>query len=122
MRFLIAILIVTGMLIAGLWLGYNQNWWSIPAYASESVVVLLLLTVILFFYLKNIQRKQPDIFVQFYLLSISLKLMAGLFFLGAIFWFDEEGKAGLGDALLFLFTYSLFTGIEVYFLLTKQTQ
>ncbi len=122
MRFVVAMLLSLIALIAALWFGSQQLWWSIPSYAVECIVLLLTVTVILFFYLKTIQRKQPGIFVQFYLLSISLKLIAGLFFLGAIFLLDEGGKAGAGDAVLFLIAYSLFTGIEVFFLLSRKDQ
>lgn len=101
-----------------LWWGQSESWWAMPSFSKEIILVMALLTAILFFYLRMMRVRQPDIFSMFYLLSIAIKLMAGLSFIGYVVWTDKASAAG--NALLFVVSYFLFTSVEVFFLLERK--
>lgn len=117
-RFLIGLFLIAVLLLLLLWWGQAEGWWAMPSFSKEIILVMALLTAILFFYLRMIRARQPGIFNMFYLLSIAIKLMAGLSFIGYVVWSDRAAAAG--NALLFVVSYSLFTFLEVYFLVVRK--
>lgn len=111
--FLITIIAVTGLLLAG---GYS--WGGIlPTYFYQSTLLLFASTTALFYYLLKIKEIRPDFFVQFYLISIALKLVAYGTYLGVIVWHDVENAAI--NIVFFLVTYVFYTTLEVSFLWRK---
>jgi hypothetical protein len=63
------------------------------------------------------RSKQASAFVQFYLLSITLKMAAGLAFI--VFIILKVPGDAMGSASLFILSYLLFTLVEVVFLVRK---
>lgn len=85
-----------------------------PTALFQIVFFLVVSTAGLFIYLLKTRRERPDFFVQFYLLTMTVKLIAYAGFMIFIIMKDREG-ARL-NVITFLFIYLLFTALEIAFL------
>jgi hypothetical protein len=117
LRFIISLSIGTILLILGLWGGTFVDWWLLPSYWKETIFFLFFITLILTNYLFKLRQKQPHAFVQFYLLSITLKIIAGLGFVFLLIW--KAPSAVRANVGLFITSYLIFTALEVNFLMRK---
>ena len=88
---------------------------SPPSYYVQSLLILGIFTVVIYRYLDRL--KNPEIFVQIYLLSMMVKLIAyGVYVVLMII----DDKAGANqNVVFFLVLYVLFTALEVGFLHRK---
>jgi len=118
LRFLLSLL--TGAILLALvtWAGSEWGWWILPLFWKEIIFFVFLITVVIGYNLITIRRKQAQAFVQFYLLSISLKMVAGLAFVFFIIW--KTPAEAKGSAALFIVSYLVFTFLEVVFLMRKE--
>ena len=116
-RFLISLSLGTVLLLLAIWGGTFLDWWLFPSFWKEIVFFLFFITLILTNYLFKLRQKQPQVFVQFYLLSITLKMVAGLGFVIYLIW--KAPTEVRGNVGLFIITYLLFTGLEVIFLMRR---
>jgi len=91
--------------------------WPIPSFYYQSLFLLFVSTGGLYYYLLKIRETRPDYFVQLYLLTIAVKLVAYGTYLGIVAWKDKA-EANL-NILFFLCVYVLFTILEVGFLWRK---
>jgi hypothetical protein len=107
-------LVVLGFLLCMVWFGNRQGWWPLPHMWIQVLVFLFLATLIIGFNLVRIRTKQPQAFALFYLLSIAMKMVAGLAFIFFLVW-DNPAQAA-PNAALFLIAYILFTVAEVVYL------
>lgn len=97
---------------------YQSGWSSvIPSYAMEMVVLLAVTTGVIFFYLLQWSSSRPQLFVQFYLLSIAVKIAAYGAFVAVVVINDPP--MAVANSILFLVSYVLFTFLEVLFLFSK---
>jgi hypothetical protein len=117
LRFLINLSLGTVLLVLTLWGGTLLDWWLFPSLWMEIVFFLFFITLILTNYLFNLRQKQPQVFVQFYLLSITIKIIAGLGFVFLLIW--KAPSEVRGNVGLFIISYLIFTGLEVIFLMRK---
>ncbi len=117
MRFLNSIVIVTFLLGITTFFGSQQNAWVLPSYWVEILFFVLFITVVVYYNLNKLRTRQPEVFTQFYLLSIVLKMVGGLTFISFIVW--TEPSASIGNVTLFIISYLTLTFLEVYFLLSK---
>lgn len=103
--------LVLSILIIG-----TQRWgvFEQPTYFYQSLVLLATATVALYYYLIKIREERPDFFVQLYLLTIAVKLLAYGTYLGIVIWKDRPGAGA--NIIFFMVTYVLFTGVEIAFL------
>jgi len=108
------------MLALVTWAGSEWNWWALPLFWKEIIFFVFFITVVIGYNLITIRRKQAQAFVQFYLLSITLKLVAGLAFVFFIIW--KTPAEAKGSAALFIISYLVFTMLEVAFLVRKEPQ
>lgn len=113
-RYLLMMVAVLAVLAALVWIGNVQNWWPLPHMWIQVLVFLFLATLIIGFNLVRIREKQPQAFALFYLLSIAVKMVAGLAFIFFLVW-DNPLQAA-STAALFLIAYILFTVAEVVYL------
>ncbi len=98
-----------------LWFTLLSGWISLaPSYAFEIVVLLALTTLVIYYYLFQWSKTKPQLFAQFYLLSIAIKIAAYGVFVAIIVVLDP--KMAISNAILFLISYLLFTVLEVLFL------
>ncbi|MCW5910288.1 MAG: hypothetical protein KIT62_04400 [Cyclobacteriaceae bacterium] len=114
-RYALVMLGVLGVLMGTTRFGSVQAWWSLPPLWVQVLIFLFLIHLIIGFNLVRIRKKQPQMFTQFYLLSIALKMVAGLAFIFFLVW-DNPAEAG-PTAALFMVAYVLFTLAEVVYLL-----
>jgi hypothetical protein len=103
-----AAFIVWGLVGYGAELGFFQR----PSFYLPTLIFLAVSTVVIYFYLYTVDK--PAHFVQLYLLTMSLKLLASLVFCFVMISRDKPSAAG--NVVFFMCTYFLFTGIEIGFL------
>ncbi|MBX2900892.1 MAG: hypothetical protein KF775_14670 [Cyclobacteriaceae bacterium] len=113
-RYLILMLLVFAGLFGAGWLGNTWAWWTLPDGWILVLIFLLIAMLVVGLNLLRIRKNQPQVFVQFYLLSIAVKMVAGLAFIFFLIWDNPAEAAPL--AALFMVGYILFTGAEVLFL------
>lgn len=112
-KFFVTLILVTFVLLG---LGIFGVWNS-PSFYYQSLVLLFISTGALFYYLLKIRENRPDYFVQLYLLTIAVKLVAYGAYLGIVAWKDRA-EANM-NILFFLVFYVLYTILEVAFLWRK---
>lgn len=78
---------------------------------------MFIITLIIGYKLVKMRKMQAATFVQFYLLSITLKMAAGLAFI--IFIILKSPAEAMGNAALFILCYLAFTLVEVVSLMRK---
>lgn len=92
---------------------YYQGWLpAIPSFLFETTWFVGFTTSVIFVYLYR--SKNPSFFVQLYLLSMAVKLMA--YFGYALFMILDDRQGAVPNVLYFLIIYFLFTIIEIAFL------
>ena len=119
-RYIIVMLAVLALLLGMVWFGNAQGWWILPAMWIQVLVFLFIATLIIGFNLVRIRKNQPQVFVQFYLLSISVKMISGLAFIFFLVWDNPAEAAPI--ATLFMVAYILFTSVEVAYLLYQNSK
>lgn len=111
-RFLIAIIVISATLVGFSMLAVSWQWFRQPSYLYEILAFSALTAVILFAFLYRITK--PGIFIQLYLLSMVVKMLASGIFIFIITLNDRAGASS--NVAIFLLFYIIFTGIEVGFL------
>ena len=112
-RFLAALLIVSFLSIVAVRLA-GFGW---PSFFFESLILLGVSTAGLYLYLIKVRNRSPEFFVQLYLLTIALKLLAFGSYMGIVVWMDRDGA--VQNVVSFLAMYMVFTAMEVVFLWTR---
>lgn len=85
-----------------------------PSFLNLIVTSLFGATWLVYYFM---QKTSSQNFVKDYLLTIVAKLLAGGIFISALIYLDKEGAEA--NAILFMATYLLLTGLEVGFLFRK---
>jgi hypothetical protein len=115
-RFFLALAFVSACLV-GIAFGLKSIQWidGLPSYFFQTLIFLLFGTSLLYAYLYKFNR--TDFFVQLYLLSMAVKLIAyGTY----NFILIEDDKPGaVGNVGWFLVLYFIFTALEIFFLYKK---
>lgn len=83
-----------------------------PSYYVQSLLILAIFTVVIYRYLDRVS--QPGMFVQIYLLSMVVKLLAYGVYVVLMILDDRTGANQ--NVLFFLVLYVVFTALEVLFL------
>ena len=95
---------------------HRQGWIpALPSFLYETTWLVALVTTILFVYLYRSDKTR--FFVQFYLLSMVVKLIAYLAY-NLIFILQHRSGA-FSNVVYFFLVYLIFTGIEIAFLHRK---
>jgi hypothetical protein len=95
---------------------HRQGWLSaLPSFLYVTTWLIALTTAILFIYLYRSEKRR--FFVQFYLLSMVVKLVAYLAYNLIVILQDRSGA--FANVLYFLLVYFMFTAIEIGFLYRK---
>jgi hypothetical protein len=86
----------------------------LPEYFYQTLVFLFISTVGLYRFLHRTKQQRPDFFVQFYLATLVVKLIA---FGGYVFWIARsQPDQAASNIVFFMVVYFLFTAIEIGFL------
>jgi hypothetical protein len=88
---------------------------SLPSFFYETTAFIVFVTVVIFVYLYR--SENPSFFVQLYLLSMVVKLLA--FFAYNIFMVLDDRVGAVSNVSYFLLNYVLFTILEIAFLYRK---
>lgn len=111
-RFLIAIVIVVIVaIVVGMALTHQ------PSFYYQTLALLAIGTGGLYHFLAKMRIRNPDSFVQLYLASIALKLLAYGIYLGIVIWKDRAGA--IENVVFFMIAYIIFTVLEVFSLWRK---
>ena len=115
-RFLIAAAVLTLSLPPLVSYLFDQGYVSrIPSFLHESTWLVATLTSIIFVYLYRMGK--PALFVQFYLLSLVVKLIACLTYTLVIILKSRSGA--VANVVYLLAVYFLYTALEIAFLYRK---
>lgn len=116
-KFFIALIILTAtIVVSGLVAAANQYWIQ-PSFFFPTVILLALTTAILYTYLDKVA---PGLFVQLYLLTIAVKILAFGAYIIVVVLHDKPGA--LGNVAFFMISYLAFTVLEIGFLYRKKTR
>lgn len=85
---------------------------QVPSFLYETAWLIAVTTVILFLYLYRWAK--PSLFVQLYLLSMAVKLIAYFAYNMVMILDDRPGATG--NVLYFLVVYVVYTALEIAFL------
>jgi hypothetical protein len=98
-------------------IGFGALQFTSPSFLKLILSALSITTWFVYFFM---ERVSSEIFIRNYLLTIVIKLLAGGIFIFALIYADLENAES--NALTFMISYFLFTGLEVGFLFKKFNQ
>ena len=106
-KFLITLAFVAAVILAvGFW-GME----TIPGYFYRTLIFLFVCTAGLYRFLLKTKRQRPDYFVQFYLLTLAIKLAAyGVYMFVVI---RSQPEQVVPNVVFFMTVYFIFTAIEI---------
>jgi hypothetical protein len=109
----LAIFSVTLILLATVigWVAYRLG---PPSFLMAILVTLSAATWLVYFF---VQRARQEDFIRNYLLTIVAKLLAGGIFVFVLLFLDKDGAEA--NAIFFMASYFLLTGLEVGFLFSR---
>lgn len=90
---------------------------ELPSFFYQTIILLLMGTTGIYFYLIDVKRQRPEYFVQLYLATLMAKILAYGGYVLFVVW-DDPAQAS-NNALVFMFTYFIFTTVEIIFLYRK---
>lgn len=115
LRFIIVLLIAAALLAGFVLYGSDHGYFQRPSFYMVTLIFLTFSTALIFFYLYTADR--PGFFVQLYLLTMAVKLLASLVF--CFVMISRDKPSAIGNVVFFMCTYFLFTAIEIGFLYGK---
>ncbi|MBL7852529.1 MAG: hypothetical protein JNN04_16610 [Cyclobacteriaceae bacterium] len=110
-RFVLMVLGLASVLFAGVAMGVRQGWFARPSYSDEIILFLGLAHLGLFGFILRRLDSGPEDFVKIYLGSTVLRILFFGLFIFLVIRLDPV--SGPANALFFLLSYFLFTGLEV---------
>lgn len=111
MRFVLLTILLAGMLYGGVTVGASQSWFEVPSFALESTLFLMIAHAGMFGFVTRYLNQRPGDFVKIYLGSAVLRILFFGVFIFLVIRLDPVSSTG--NALFFLISYFLFTGLEV---------
>jgi hypothetical protein len=114
-RFITTLLLSACLIAAFVVYGSEQGYFVRPSLYLVTLIFLTFSTALIFFYLYTAEK--PAFFVQLYLLTMAVKVLAYLAFCFVMISRDKPSAAG--NVVFFMCTYFLFTGLEIGFLYRK---
>lgn len=113
-RFFLVLGLVAFTLATAAWMILSPGG-ALPSFFFQSLIFLLFGTGLVYVYLYRFNR--PDFFVQLYLLTMAVKMLA---YGGYNFFMVVEDRAGgAKNVIWFMLLYCIFTGLEIAFLYQK---
>jgi hypothetical protein len=114
-RFFVALFVVATAIVSMMLIIISKGLIQKPSFFFETTVLLVFSTGLIFTYL--FKTAKPDFFVQLYLLTMAVKLLAyGAYNLLMIL--DDSAGAPL-NVVYFMISYFIFTALEITFLYRK---
>jgi hypothetical protein len=114
-RFFISLAVAAAVVSGFVLWGVNDGWFEFPSFFLKTLIFLGFTTSVIFVYLYKANK--PTFFLQLYLMTMVLKLLA---YLGYNFIMILNDRASaVGNVVFFMVTYFLFTVVEIVFLYHK---
>lgn len=117
-RFMVVLLALAVAVAGGTWLLHVNGNVAWPSFFTETLILLIFSTALIFGYLYRSDK--PDFFVQLYLLSMVVKLVAYGAYMFVVILDDAPGA--VANVVFFMATYFIFTVAEIAFLHRKITR
>jgi hypothetical protein len=114
-RFFVVLLLTAGVIVAAVHIGVAEGYFSQPTFFWKSLIFLTFSTAMIFVYLYK--ANNPGFFLQLYLLTMVVKLLAYCAFCLVMILTDK--RSAIGNAVFFMSTYFVFTVIEIAFLFKR---
>jgi hypothetical protein len=112
LRFIITLVLAAAIVWAIVVYGAEQGFFQRPSFFGPSLIFVAFSTALIYFYLYTADK--PAQFVQLYLLTMAVKLLASLAF--CFVMISRDKASAVGNVVFFMCAYFLFTGIEIGFL------
>jgi hypothetical protein len=109
----VLVLLATAAVIAGFtWLASQQQWLPLPSFFYQTLILLAFSTVMIYRYLYKVDKS--EYFVQLYLLTMTVKLLAyGIY---NVFVVLQDKAGATANVVFFMVVYAIFTFLEITFL------
>jgi hypothetical protein len=109
-------LFLTALIITGcLFLGIEHGYFNRPSFFLKTLLLLVFSTSIIYTYLYKADK--PGFFLQLYMLTMVVKLLAYCSYVLIIVRSDKT--AAFSNVIFFMITYFVFTALEIGFLYKK---
>jgi hypothetical protein len=117
-RFILVLLVTGGVLALSGMVAVQQHILSgLPSFFFQTLIFLVFSTAVIYAYLQK--AATPGFFVQLYLLTMAVKLLAYSAYNFIIVLRDKQGA--FANVVFFMLMYGLFTALEIAFLYRKIT-
>lgn len=114
-RFFIALLLTAALIAATVLLAASSGYFAKPTFFLKTLILLTFATGMIYVYLYKANK--PEFFLQLYLLTMVVKLLAYCAYNLVMILTDKA--AATGNVVFFMATYFVFTILEVAFLYGK---
>lgn len=115
LRFFISLFIAALLLYAGVRFGVSLGYFHRPSFFNVTLIFLVFSTGLIFMYLW--QADKPGFFLQLYLLTMAVKLLAYCAY--NLIMILKDKPSAIGNVVFFMIAYFLFTLLEIAFLYGK---
>jgi len=114
-KFIATLLSIAIFLILLVHFATHLDWVSKPSFLYQTIIFITFATTVIFVYLFRMAK--PDFFVQLYLLTMGVKLLAYTAY--AYFMITSDKQGAVTNVAFFLLCYVIFTAVEIAFLHRK---
>ena len=116
-KFFLSLVFAAAILGTFVWFAAALGFFNLPSFFFKTLAFLVFSTGVIYFYLYN--NKHPEFFLQLYLLTMAVKILAYCSFNIVMIFQDTSSAAG--NVVFFMVTYFVFTSLEIGFLYRKIT-
>jgi hypothetical protein len=111
-RFVIVLLTSAAIIAGATWLASQQHWLPLPSFFFQTLILLAFSTLLIYRYLYKAEKS--EFFVQLYLLTMTVKLLAyGVY---NVFVVLQDKAGATANVVFFMAVYAIFTFLEITFL------
>jgi hypothetical protein len=114
-RFLIVLLLTAAVIAAVVLFAVSAGYFDRPSFFLKTLILLTFSTALIYGYLYKADR--PAFFLQLYLLTMVVKLLAYCAY--NLIMILSDKPAAVGNVIFFMVTYFVFTMLEIGFLYRK---
>jgi hypothetical protein len=116
-RFLFSLLLAAALIAAAVLYGVDTGYFNKPSFFLKTLALLTICTAFIYLYLYKANK--PAFFLQLYLLTMVVKVLAYCAYNLVMIMSDRP--AAIGNVVFFMVAYFIFTALEIAFLYSKIT-
>jgi hypothetical protein len=111
-RFVLVLLITAAVIAGATLLAWQRQWLPLPSFFYQTLILLAFSTTLIYRYLYRADKS--EYFVQLYLLTMTVKLLAyGVY---NVFVVLQDKAGATANVVFFMAVYAIFTILEISFL------